>query len=157
MSSGLYVPTWVAMATGNLNLDLDLASNHNLALFNSSLNINFNTDTTYGVGEYASNEVTGTGWAAGGVGLEVAASGGTSTAPSLASSGDGLVAYRMSPVSVAGVTVSGIRYLVAYADALSNELWALWDLGADFGVHGTLRVFTPAAGLISWRLAPPVT
>ena len=47
--------------------------------------------------------------------------------------------------------------VVAYADALSNELWALWDLGADFAVAGTLRVFTPAAGLISWRLAPPVT
>lgn len=152
MPSGLYVPTMVGVLRQDIALDLDSTA-HKLALFNGSIAPNLNTDTAYGVGTYASNEVTGTGWPAGGIALSAAGAGGTSTAPTFGPAGSGVAVYDMGNVAVSGVTATGIHYLQLYADALAgNNAILLIDLGGDYPVDGVLRVLWRETGVFTWAM-----
>lgn len=151
MASGLYAPTFRAALNGGIALNLT-ATTHKFAWFSASINPNFGTDTAYGVGEYAANEVTGTGWSAGGVALSAAGAGGTSTAPTLATSADGIT-YAMQTMAVSGATLTGIRYLMLYADALAgNNAIALVDFGDSYDCYGLLQVPWSSSGVFTWSM-----
>jgi hypothetical protein len=146
-TSGLHLVTLANALTNAIALDLT-SSSHKLALFQSTITPNFSASAAYGSGAYASGgEVTGTGWPAGGKTLSTAAAGGTSTAPTLTVVGGNLV-WDMANVVVSGVTISGARGALAYADALSDQAIALIDLETDlFVTAGVLEIQFDAAGM----------
>lgn len=136
-ASGIYVANFVsAFNATQLALDLSLTS-HKIALISNSATPNFDTDT----GWNSTNEVSGTGWASGGIALSAAAAGGTSTAPTLVVSSGNMV-YDMNDISVSGTTLSGARAARIYADALAGDnLILLANFGADFNTTaGTLGI-----------------
>ena len=63
--SGLFYPTWRDALNGTIVLNLDLET-HKVAMFTNTITPNFSTDTAYGVAPYNANEVSGTGYTAGG-------------------------------------------------------------------------------------------
>lgn len=154
--SGLYITTWEDILDATqLAIDLSLTS-HKLALFSNSITPNFSTDTAYGVAPYNANEVSGTGWASGGVALSAAATGGTSTSPTLTESPTGSLMYDMGDVSVASTTLTNARCALLYADALAgNNAIVLVNFGADYStVAGTFGIQWAATGLFAIDITP---
>lgn len=151
-SSGLYLLNWIDILDATqLAVDLSLTS-HKIALYNNTKTPNFSSD----VGYSATNEVSGTGWAAGGVALSAAAAGGTSTAPTVTESPTGTLMYDMADISVATTTLSAIRGLILYADALAgdNNIVAV-TFGADYSTSaGTFGVTLASTGLFYIDLTP---
>jgi hypothetical protein len=140
-ASGLFVTTWLdILDTTQLAIDLDLET-HKIALFSDTITPNYSTDTAYGTGTYASNEVSGTGWAAGGVAL-------TSTA--LAESVTGSIVWDAADVSQAGTTLTSAMGGLIYADALAgnNAILLVDFVTAVSTVSGTLTITwaAPASG-----------
>lgn len=155
-ASGLFVATWVDVVDATqLAIDLSLAT-HRIALFNNTLTPNFSTDTAYGVAPYNANEVSGTGWAAGGVALSAAAAGGTSTSPTVTESPAGTLMYDMGDVSVASTTLTNARGALIYADALAgNNAIVLINFGADYSTsNGTWGIQWASGGVFTIDLTP---
>jgi hypothetical protein len=144
--SGLYVATLVdVLDTTQLALDLDLET-HKGALFSNTITPNFTTDTAYGVSPYDANEVSGTGWASGGVAL----TGTTVTATA------GAVVFDAADVSASTTTLTNARGYLLYADALAgNNAILLVNFGADYStVAGTFAITWNASGIFSLDLTP---
>ena len=94
--SGLYVANWEDILDATqLAIDLSLTS-HKWALLSNAATPNFSSDVSYS----ATNEVSGTGWAAGGVALSAAGAGATSVAPTLTESPTGSLMYDQNDVAV---------------------------------------------------------
>lgn len=146
--SGLHLVTLANALTNAIALDWTSTS-HKLALFASTITPVFTASAAYGSGAYGSGgEVTGTGWSAGGRALSTAAAGGASTAPTL-SVVSGALVWDMANIAVSGVTVSGARGALIYADALSDQAIALIDLETALTVTaGTLEIQWDAAGVV---------
>lgn len=141
-ASGLFVATFAdILDTTQLAVDLDLET-HKGALFTNTITPNFATDTAYGVAPYNANEVSGTGWAAGGVAL-------TGTALDVSTT-SGTLIFDATDVSVAGTTLTNARCYLLYADALAgNNAIVLVNFGADFSTNnGTFGIqwAAPASG-----------
>lgn len=153
MASGLYVANFIDILDATqLAIDLSLTT-HRLALYTNTHTPNFSTDTAY----TATNEVSGTGWAAGGVTLATAAAGGTSTVPTVTDSPAGTLMYDMTnDVSVASTTLTNARGVMLYADALAgNNAIVMINFGADFStVAGTFGIQWNAAGVFTIDLVP---
>lgn len=154
-ASGLYVAnmTDVFDATG-LRLDLSLTT-HKLSLIADAHTPNFDTDTSWN----STNEVSGTGWAAGGVLLSAAAAGGTSTAPTVTTSPTGTMMYDMNDVSVASTTLSNAKAVRLYADALTtpvaDALIVLVNFGALYSTTaGTFGIQWASTGVFTLDLTP---
>lgn len=154
-ASGLYIVNFIdALDATQLALDLSLTS-HKIALYTNTKTPDFSADTGYS----ATNEVSGTGWAAGGVALSAAAAGGTSVAPTLTDngSGTGVMKYTFTnAVSVATTTLTNARGLIIYADALAgdNNIVAI-NFGADYStVAGTFGITPHANGLFTVDWVP---
>ena len=150
--SGLYVANIIDVFDATqLAIDLSLTS-HKLALLSNAATPNFSTDTAYS----ATNEVSGTGWAAGGVALSAAAAGGTSTAPTVTESPTGSLMYDMNDVAVASTTLTNARAVRLYADALAGDnLIVLINFAADFSTNnGTLGIQWPSSGVFAIDLTP---
>ncbi|BAL87304.1 hypothetical protein AMIS_20840 [Actinoplanes missouriensis 431] len=113
----------------NVGLDLTLAT-HKIALLSDASTPAFDTNTSWA--NLSANEVSGTGWAAGGVLLSAAAAGGTSTAPTLTISPAGTMMWDMNDVSVSGTTLSNAMAAVIYADALTSPTADALILLVDF-------------------------
>ncbi len=144
--SGLYVATFVdVLDTTQLALDLDLET-HKGALFNNTITPNFTTDTAFGVSPYDANEVTGTGWAAGGVAL----TGTTCTGAA------GTLTFDATDVSVSGTTLTAARGYLLYADVLAgNNAILLVNFGADYAtVNGIFAITWNASGIFTIDLTP---
>jgi hypothetical protein len=145
--SGLFVATFIdVLDTTQLAIDLDLET-HKGALFNNSITPNFSTDTAYGSGTYATNEVTGTNWASGGVAL---------TTTTVSESPTGSLMFDAADVSVASTTISNARCYLLYADALAgNNAIVLVNFGADYSTsNGTFGIQWAAAGVFAIDLTP---
>jgi hypothetical protein len=157
-ASGLFTATWQDILDATqLAIDLSLTT-HKLALFSNSITPDFDAsaaNAAYGAGQYASNEVSGTGWAAGGIALSALAAGGTSAAPSLTVSSGSLV-YDMTDASVATTTLTSARCALLYADALAgNNAIVLINFGADYSTSaGTFGITWAAGGVFSLDLTP---
>lgn len=145
-ASGLYCVTFMdAWDTTQLALDLDLET-HKGALFSNSITPNFSTDTAYAVSPYDANEVSGTGWASGGVAL---------TGTNLAIS-SGTITFDATDVSQSGTTLTNARGYFLYADALGgNNAILLVNFGADYStVNGTFAIVWNASGIATFDLTP---
>lgn len=151
-ASGLYVANWIDILDATqLAVDLSLAT-HKLALYTNTHTPNFSTD----VGYSATNEVSGTGWAAGGVALSAAASGGGSTSPTLTESPTGTIMYDMADVAVSGTTLTNARGVILYADALAgdNKIVGI-TFGADYSTNaGIFSIAWNAAGVFAIDATP---
>lgn len=145
--SGLFVATWTdVLDTTQLAVDLDLET-HKVAMFTNSITPNFSSDTAYGVAPYNANEVSGTGYTAGGTVL-------TSTA--LSESPTGTIMYDAADTSWASSTITNARGALIYADALAgNNALLLINFGADYSTsNGTFTIQYAATGVFTWDLTP---
>lgn len=151
-ASGLYVANWIdVLDATQLAFDLSLAT-HKIALLSNAATPNFSTDT----GWSSTNEVSGTGWASGGVALSAAAAGASSTSPTLTESPTGTMMYDMNDVAVSSTTLTNARAARIYADALSGDpLIVLINFGADFSTsNGTFGIQWAAGGVFTIDLTP---
>lgn len=145
--SGLFLPTWLdILDTTQLAVDLDLET-HKLALFTNTITPNFSTDTAYGVAPYNANEVSGTGYTAGGTAI---------TTTTITESPTGSLMWDAADTSWATSTITNARAGLAYADALAgNNAIVLINFGADYStVAGTFLVQWAAGGIFAIDLTP---
>lgn len=152
LASGLYVANWIDILD-NTQLAIDLSlTTHKLALYNNTKTPNFDSDTAYS----ATNEVSGTGWAAGGVVLSAAAAGSTSVSPTLTGSSGTMTYDHTNDVSVASTTLTNAHGVMLYADALAGDnAIVMVNFGADFStVAGTFGIQWAAGGIFSIDLVP---
>jgi hypothetical protein len=153
--SGLYVANIIdVLDASQLAIDLSL-STHKIALLSNSATPNFSTDASWN----STNEVSGTGWASGGVALSAAAAGATSTAPTLTESPTGSVMYDMNDIAVSGTTLSLARAARIYADALTtptaDALIVLIDFTADYSTNnGVLGIQWASTGVFAIDVTP---
>lgn len=146
MASGLFVTTFKnALGAAQLALDLD-ADTHKVALFTSSITANFDTDTAYGTSPYDANEVSGTGYTAGGATLANAA----------LTSSSGVLKFDGDDSSWTSSTITGAHYALIYADALAgNNAICLVDFGTDYStISGTFQITWNASGIFTIDLVP---
>jgi hypothetical protein len=145
-ASGLYYLTFRDLLdTSQLAVDLDLET-HKLALYNNTETPNFSTEASYA----ATNEVTGTNWAAGGVVL---------TGTAVSESPAGSLMFDATDVSEASTTLSGVRGCKIYADALTTPTADALIVGVNFGAdyattNGTFAIQWATAGIFAIDLTP---
>lgn len=165
--SGLYIQTVIALLkqtalTGETRgTGLFLTTTNKIALHSNSLTdgttpINFSLATPTWVN---TSEVSGTGWAAGGVLLSAAAAGATSTSPTLTESPTGSVMYDMGDIAVSTTTLTNARGCIIYADAISATITdanvVAVTFGADFStVAGTFGITWDALGVAAIDITP---
>lgn len=153
--SGLYVANFIdVLDASQLAVDLSLTS-HKIALISNSATPNFSTDASWS----STNEVSGTGWASGGVALSAAAAGATSTAPTTTESPTGSLMYDMNDIAVSATTLTAARAARIYADALTtptaDALIVLINFGADFSTNnGTFGIQWASTGVFAIDLTP---
>lgn len=166
-NSGIYVTTVAEMMKGTSvtggPINPATATGWKIALHSNSLTqgtapINYSATTVTWAN---TNEVSGTGWAAGGVSLTTAAAGGTSTSPTLAEGTTGSLRYDMNDISVASTTLTAIRGCIIYFDnataptALVDAMFIAITFGADYSTSaGTLGIQWSATGLTEIDLTP---
>lgn len=146
-ASGLFVPTWRdVLDLTQLSIDLD-AETHKVAMFTNTITPNFSTDTAYGVAPYNANEVSGTGYTAGGNLL---------TTTTLTESPAGTLMFDAADTSWTSSTITGARCALIYADAnAGNEAIVLVNFGADYSTsNGTFTISWNALGIFTWDLTP---
>jgi hypothetical protein len=150
--SGLYVANMIDVFDATqLAIDLSLTT-HKIALLSNSATPNYSTDVSWS----STNEVSGTGWATGGIALSAAAAGGTSTSPTNTESPTGTQMYDMGDISVASTTLTNARAARIYADALAGDnLIVLINFGADYStVNGTFGIQWAATGVFTVDWTP---
>lgn len=153
-ASGYYLLSFIdELDVTNIGLDLTLAT-HKMALVNDTHTPNFDTHDQFAD---LTNEVSGTGWAAGGELLSGLAAGGTSLAPTLTISPAGTMMWDMNDVSKSGTTLTSAMAAVIYADALTtpvaDPLIILIDfVSAASTSAGTFGIQWAAAGVgtVDW-------
>jgi len=170
-ASGLYIQTYTKMLTNGFTTPINLSgttgATYKLALINNSATPVFHTDTAYtaGSGTYGTNEVTGSGWNggnAGGVTLNVAASGNTSVVPTVTTTADngGIKYDHTNDVSVAGTTLSGVYGCFIHTNtnngATTNPLICLiWFGGAPYSTSsGVFGLSWATGGIFAIDLTP---
>jgi len=150
--SGLYVANMIDVFDATqLAIDLSLTT-HKIALISDAATPNFSTDVSWS----NTNEVSGTGWATGGIALSAAAAGGTSTAPTNTESPTGTQMYDMGDISVASTTLTNAKAARIYADALAGDnLIVLINFGANYStVNGTFGIQWAATGVVAIDWTP---
>lgn len=145
MASGLYLPTFEdILDTTQLAVDYD-AETHKWGLYNSTRAgaANFNSDTVYS----STNEITGTGYTAGGKVV---------TGTAFSRPGAGVMKYSSNAVQWDNSTLSGVRWIDMYADALSGDPLLMGiDLVSGYNTNeGTLLVTPHSNGLYTIDLTP---
>lgn len=145
--SGLFVPTWIdILDTTQLAIDLDLET-HKVALFTNSVTPNFSSDTAYGVAPYNANEVTGTGYTAGGTVL---------TTTTVTESPTGTIKWDADDTAWASSTITNARGALIYADALAgNNAILLINFSADYSTqNGQFLITYSASGVATLDITP---
>lgn len=156
-ASGIYVQNIIdEFDATNVGFDFTLTT-HKVALLSDSATPNFDTNASWST--ISGNEVSGTGWAAGGIALSAAAAGGTSTAPTLTISPAGTMMWDMTDVSVATTTLTNAMAAVFYADALTTPTADALILLVDFVTAastsaGTFGIQFAAGGVMTLDLTP---
>lgn len=123
-----------------VNIDADAFKN---ALYNNTRTPNYDTD----VGYVTTNEVTGTGYTAGGAA--------PASQPTIAASA-GLLTIAAGDTSWTGATISSVRQRVFYDDTLAgNNGIANTDFGGNNSVtSGTLTIQENASGIATIDYTP---
>ena len=138
-ASGLFYPTLAAVFANTSAIDFTSTGNK-WALISNSATPNFDTHDAWA--DLSANEVSGTGWSAGGIAL----AGG-----SIANSVSGQMVFDATDISETGTTLTNARAVVLYADAITtptaDPLLVLVDFEADYStVSGTFAVQWTAPG-----------
>lgn len=155
-ASGLYVKTFQdELDATDIGLDLSLAT-HKVALVNNSHTPDFDAHDQFAD---LTNEVSGTGWAAGGVVLSAISAGASSLTPTLTISPAGTLMYDGNDVAVSGTTLTAAEAAVFYADALTtpvaDALILLVDFTAPFSTNnGVFGIQWAATGIFTLDLTP---
>jgi len=138
--SGVFGLTLRDNMNGTIVLNLDLNSSHKAAMFTNSVTPNFDTNTAYGVSPYNANEVSGTGYTAGGNVL-------TTTTIGISSS---LLVWDAPDIAWATSTITNARCALLYADALTgNNAICLINFTADFStIADTFNLIFSASGIV---------
>jgi hypothetical protein len=133
-ASGLYGPTLQKMLTNAAALDVS-AEDLKVAMVTDSYTPDFDTHDFYAD---LTNEVTGTGYTAGGAAL-------TGTTLTVAS---GLVTYDAADVVWGSSTIASAMAAVGYFDAVTDELLFLSDfVNAASSSAGTFTIQWSASGI----------
>lgn len=147
--SGLYIINWKKPFDGSdLVIDFvnDVVKN---ALYTNTITPNFSTDTGIGSAPYTSNEVTGTGYTAGGV---------TLASKTVTESPTGSLMFDAADPAWTGATFSGARCSVAWDDTATtpaDPVLCLVNFGADFQVTaGTFTEQLAATGMFAMDITP---
>lgn len=147
MASGVYLPSFEDMLEAVLALSWD-AENHKAALYNSTRAgaANFNSDAAYS----STNEITGTGYTAGGVVV---------TGTAFSRPGSGVSKFTSNAWQWTSSTLSGVRWIDWYADAITtptaDPLMFGIDLVSAYNTSdGTLLVTPHSNGLVTFDLTP---
>lgn len=145
-ASGLYFLTFEKMLTDHANVINLEAEDNKVAMFTNSVTPNFDTDTAYGAAPYNANEVSGTGYSAGGATL-------TTTEITVSS---GTLIWDAADVSWTSSTIASARGALAYADASTgNEAIVLVNFGSDYATtNGTFLIQWNASGIFTIDLTP---
>ncbi len=119
------------------------AATWNIALFNDTATPDFTVtaaNTAYGVGVWSTNEVTGTGWSAGGPVL-------ATTSPVKESPGAGQVILDATDVSETGTTLVSAEGCLLYRGSLTTPVVDQGFIVVDFGA-----AFSTTAGTfaVTW-------
>jgi hypothetical protein len=162
-NSGLYVHTLQEMfrataITGTGGLDWRLGTwkiaLHSNTLTQGTAPINYSAATVVWAN---TNEVSGTGWAAGGVTV-TASTGGSAT---VAEGTTGSLRYDMNDVSVASTTLTNARGCIIYADPITapadlvDAMVVAVTFGADYStVNGTFGIQWAATGVAELDITP---
>lgn len=146
-ASGLFYPTWAAVLNATQLALALIGDSVKFAMFTNSITPNFSSDTAYGVAPYNANEVSGTGYTAGGVAL---------TNKAIAESPTGTLRYDADNPTWATSTITGARCGLTYDDTLvGKNAVALTNFGADYSTqNGTFEVQLPTTGLFYIDLTP---
>lgn len=120
-----------------------LADVFRAAMFTNAITTpNADTDTAYGVAPFNANEVTGTGYTAGGMAL---------TTPTLTISPAGTAMFDSADVDWTGSTITNARGALLYDDTIAapvaNPAWLAVTFGADYSTTaGLFRIQVPVTG-----------
>jgi hypothetical protein len=148
-ASGLYVKTFLdVFDVTQLAIDLDSETQHRGAMFTNTVVVDYSVDTAYGVAPYNANEVSGTGYTAGGELL---------TGTTFVESGTaGTVKFDATDLQWLSSTITNARGLLVYADGLAgNNAEVGITFGADFSTNnGTFLVQFHANGIYTVDLVP---
>lgn len=142
-ASGLYVDNWIDILDATqLAIDTSLTT-HKWAMYTNTLTPDFSVDTAYS----ATNEVTGTGYTAGG---QVILSPTTTESPA------GTLMYDMADQVWASPTSVTARGAILYADALAtNNLIVAMTFTTDFtSTAGTFTIQFASTGVFTLDLTP---
>lgn len=149
-ASGIFVNNVIA-ALGGANLDLDLESETDIkiALFTNSVTPDFDASTSnaaYGADVWNSNEVSGSGYTAGGAVLTTTTLTGSS----------GVLTFDSADPSWTSSTLSGVRGGLIYNNALSpKSAFMAVTFGADYSTsNGTLLISVSSDGWAEIDLVP---
>lgn len=148
-ASGLFVLTFKDM-WDNTDFVFDyITDTVKFALFTNTITPSFSADTAYGVAPYNANEVSGTGYTAGGVTL------GSKT---ISESPTGTLMIDAADAAWTTSTFSSARGGLMWDDtatAPADAALALVNFGADYGVtSGTFTVQFAATGIWTVDLTP---
>jgi hypothetical protein len=146
-ASGLFLPTFIDILDGTqLAVDLSLTTNK-VAMFTNSITPNFSSDTGYGAAPYNANEVSGTGYTAGGAAV---------ASPTITDSPTGTLKFDLADTSWTTSTITNARCALFYADALAgNNAICLVNFGADYStVAGTFTIQWASGGMFTIDLTP---
>jgi hypothetical protein len=149
-ASGLFVATFADVFDASqepINLVGDTIK---AALFTNSITPNFSTDTAYGAAPYNANEVSGTGYTAGGATL------GSKT---VTESPTGSLMFDSADPSWTTATFSSARCALLWDDTVTTPVAdpavCLVNFGADYAVTaGTFTIQIPSTGWFALDLTP---
>lgn len=143
-ASGLFVPTFLDVLDAT-QLAVNTGSDtFKCAMVTNSATPDFDTHDHWS--DLSGQEVSGTGYTAGGVAL---------TSVTLTGS-SGTITFDAADASWASSTISDARAAVVYDDTLTNDpLIALIDFGADYSSsNGTFTITWNASGIWTLDLTP---
>lgn len=147
--SGLYINTHKKFWDGS-DLVFDYVNDTvKVAMFTNAITPNFSTDTAYGAAPYNANEVSGTGYTAGGVAL------GTKT---ISESPTGTLMIDAADSSWASSTITNARCALVYDATVAspvNAALCLVNFGADYSTSsGTFTIQWASGGIWTIDLTP---
>ena len=146
--SGLFLTTWIdILDASQLAIDFDSDTNLKVAMFTNSVTPNYSSDTSYAVAPYNANEVTGTGYSAGGVVL---------TGTTVTESPTGTLMFDANDASWASSTISSARGALLFDNSLTpKRAIALVNFGADYATTaGTFTIQWASGGIFTIDLTP---
>lgn len=149
LASGMMGATLARALQQGSAFAIDLNSETQLkgALFTDSLTPDFNAANPYfGSSPYTSNQVTGSGYTAGGA---------TLTSTTVTATG-GFLTFDAADPSWVSSTITNAEGEVIYLDGLTNkDVWTVTDFGAPYStVNGTFAITRHASGILTVDYIP---